>query len=258
MTNGCGGPGRRVVLVPALIAAMTAIGIWAMWPTCVAGSCLLAEAEPAASGTEMTKAVSVPSLGRPLPADGPGESLPLQARLKPSATQVEPDMQVQPATKIEPTRRDQGAPSPVDATGAPANSPENDDAKGDPLDADRVTEAAERTALANAERFAELAETALWDPDEQRRGEAIHAVGLRRDNDAIAVLTEVAISDSETSNRYEAVQSLWYAAADGVDEDGAAREALEKVLDDQDPDVAELAQRALDDLLALELRRAAE
>ena len=145
---------------------------------------------------------------------------------------------------------------PVDATGAPANSPEDDDAEGDPLEADRVTEVAERTALANAERFAELAETALWDPDEQRRGEAIHAVGLHRDNDAVAVLTEVAVSDMEASNRYEAVQSIWRAMADGLDDEEAAWEALTLAANDVDPDVAELAQRALEDLTELERRRA--
>ncbi len=106
-------------------------------------------------------------------------------------------------------------------------------------------------------RLAAWAETALWDPDEVRRGEAIHAVGLYRHADSVAVLTELAISDPETSNRYQAVQSLWYAAADGVDEDGAAREALDMALDDVDPAVAELAQQALDDLSALALRRAA-
>ena len=198
----------------------------------------------------MAKAVSVSSLGRPLPADSPGESLPLQARSNPSATQVEP------ATKIEPTRRDQGAPSSVDATGAPTNSPEDDDAKGDPLEADHVTEAPERTALANDERFAELAEPALWDPDEQRRGEAIHAVGLHRDDDAVAVLTKVAVFDMEASNRYEAVQSIWRAMADGIDDEEAAREALTLAVDDVHPDVAELAQRALEDLTELERRRA--
>ncbi len=106
-------------------------------------------------------------------------------------------------------------------------------------------------------RLAAWAEAAFWDPDEARRGEAIHAVGPYRHADSVAVLTEVAISDPETSNRYQAVQSLWYAAADGVDEDGAAREALDMALDDVDPAVAELAQQALDDLSALELRRAA-
>ncbi len=71
------------------------------------------------------------------------------------------------------------------------------------------------------------------------------------------MLVAVAADDPEPDNRYQALQSLWYSAADGVDGNGAAREALELALDDWNPAVARLAQKALDDLSALELTRAA-
>ena len=44
--------------------------------------------------------------------------------------------------------------------------------------------------------------------------------------------------------------------ADGLEDEEAARDALTLARDDVDPDVAELARRALDDLTKLERRRA--
>jgi hypothetical protein len=101
-----------------------------------------------------------------------------------------------------------------------------------------------------AERWAELAEAALYEQGSELRGDAIHAVGLRRNVDSVAVLLEVATHDPEPDNRYQALQSLWYSAADGLDEDGTIRRTLEAALGD-DEDIADLAERALVDLAKL-------
>ena len=107
----------------------------------------------------------------------------------------------------------------------------------------------------SAEGWSEVADAALSEPDDELRGEAIHAVGLSRNGEAVAILIEVAAHDSEPDNRSQAIQSLWYAAADGLDEDGAIRRALEQALADRDPEIAELAEAALADLAKLETRR---
>ena len=121
-----------------------------------------------------------------------------------------------------------------------------------------LADEAAQQAATQAETLADLAETALWDSDAQRRGKAIHKIGLQRDSrDALAVLVEVATMDWDPANRYRAIQSIWSAAADGADDDGAMRALLEAAIDDDDESVAALAQQALDDLMALELQRAA-
>jgi hypothetical protein len=107
----------------------------------------------------------------------------------------------------------------------------------------------------STEGWSEVAETALGEPDDELRGEAIHTLGLSRSGEAVAILVEVAADDPEPDNRFQAIQSLWHAAADGRDEDGAIRRALEQALADSDPEIGELAEAALADLAKLEARR---
>jgi hypothetical protein len=68
----------------------------------------------------------------------------------------------------------------------------------------------------------------------------------------VTALTNVAASDPEPEIRYQTLEALWYAAADGLDADGLIRATLEEALTDPDPDVAALAEWALEDLRALE------
>ena len=104
-----------------------------------------------------------------------------------------------------------------------------------------------------AESWEALAWAALNEPDDALRGEAIQDVGLQRHADAVAVLVQVAVSDVDPDNRLQAVTSLWYSAADGLDGDGTIRAALQAALDDPDEQVAAMAKRALEDLEALEI-----
>ncbi len=103
-----------------------------------------------------------------------------------------------------------------------------------------------------AESWEALAWAALNEPDDALRGEAVGTVGLQRHADAAAVLVQVAASDVEPDNRLQAVESLWYSAADGLDGDGTIGAALQAALDDPDEQVADMAKRALEDLQALE------
>ncbi len=104
-----------------------------------------------------------------------------------------------------------------------------------------------------AESWDALAWAALNEPDDALRGEAIGEVGLQRHADAAAVLVQVAAFELDPDNRLQAVTSLWYSAADGLDGDGTIRAALQAALDDPDEQVAAMAKRALEDLEALEI-----
>lgn len=106
------------------------------------------------------------------------------------------------------------------------------------------------------EGWAELARAAVAEPDAELRGEAIRSVSIYRGAEARAVLTEVAAGDPEPNNRIQALQSLWYAAADGRDQEGEIKRVLEDARADPDPDIAELAQKAMADLERLAARRA--
>ena len=119
--------------------------------------------------------------------------------------------------------------------------------------ADGVTEAAGPEL---PEGWAELARAAVAEPDAELRGEAIRSVSVYRGAEAMAVLTEVAAGDPEPNNRLQALQSLWYAAADGRDQEGEIKRVLEDARADPDPDIAELAQKAMADLERLAARRA--
>ena len=119
--------------------------------------------------------------------------------------------------------------------------------------ADGVTEA---VGPELPEGWAELAQAAVAEPDAELRGEAIRSVSVYRGAEAMAVLTEVAAGDPEPNNRIQALQSLWYAAADGRDQEGEIKRILEDARADPDPDIAELAQKAMADLDRLATRRA--
>ena len=106
------------------------------------------------------------------------------------------------------------------------------------------------------EGWAELAQAAVAEPDAELRGEAIRSVSVYRGAEAMAVLTEVAAGDPEPNNRIQALQSLWYAAADGRDQEGEIKRILEDARADPDPDIAELAKKAMADLDRLATRRA--
>ena len=60
----------------------------------------------------------------------------------------------------------------------------------------------------------------------------------------------------EPDNRYQAVQALWFSAADGLDPDGEILASLEQARQDPDDRIADLAEKALADLKALEERKA--
>ena len=108
------------------------------------------------------------------------------------------------------------------------------------------------------EARAAAAYAAINEPNDELRAEAIGDVGLRRDGETVAVLTDVAFSDPVADNRYQALEQLWYSAADGLDGDGAITTALREALNDPDERIAELAEKALADLDRIEKRREQE
>ena len=93
---------------------------------------------------------------------------------------------------------------------------------------------------------------AVLEPDDDLRADAVHAVGLRRHDDAVTALVNVAAFDPSPEIRHQTLEALWHAAADGLDADGLIKATLEEALADPDPDAAALARRALEDLRALE------
>jgi len=99
-------------------------------------------------------------------------------------------------------------------------------------------------------------QAAVAEPDAELRGEAIQSVSVYHGAEAVAVLTEVAASDPDTDNRVQALHTLWNAAADGRDQEGAIKRILEDARADPDADIAELAQKALADLERLAALRA--
>ena len=61
---------------------------------------------------------------------------------------------------------------------------------------------------------------------------------MRPSAESVAVLDEVAAFDPSPDNRLQAVQLLWYSAADGLDSDGSIEATLRAALDDPDEAVA--------------------
>jgi hypothetical protein len=123
---------------------------------------------------------------------------------------------------------------------------ESDD-PDDPEGLNLVTEGVEVN-----EEWTALVLQATHEVDEERRADAVDAVALGRHADAVTALTDVATFDPSPEIRYQALEALWYAAADGLDADGAIGAILEEAMADPNPDIAKLAKRALEDLQPLE------
>ncbi len=96
----------------------------------------------------------------------------------------------------------------------------------------------------------EVADRAISEPEPEQRERAIDALSLSLDSyaDGPDVLRDIARYDRDAANRQRAIETLWRAAADGRDTEGLIRLQLEESASDEDPRVAELARRALEDL----------
>ncbi len=95
--------------------------------------------------------------------------------------------------------------------------------------------------------LAELSHQALYQADVQKRIDAVNTITLYRNDQAIETLLQ-ATSDSEPAVRYLALQTLRYAVADGLDEDGRIVAVLEQARLDYDQQVALLAERFVKEL----------
>ena len=180
------------------------------------------------------------------PARLGGESAPgrpTEEAVKADPLGPEPEAAAPAAVVVEPVKEQPQAEGPTGL--AQAVSPE--------APVDGVTEA---VGPELPEGWAELAQAAVAEPDAELRGEAIRSVSVYRGAEAMAVLTEVAAGDPEPNNRIQALQSLWYAAADGRDQEGEIKRILEDARADPDPDIAEVAKKAMADLDRLATRRA--
>ena len=222
-----------------LVVGVAAAALWLMAPGCEGAFCLRAEVE-----AEVRAATREPAPREQVTAEDLEriwrEAESVRSKSEAVESQVE---QIAVAPVVQDASQE--APDPED----PALMLE---AAGDtPEELDLASQQWATADPAAAERWAELAEAALSEWDPELRGDAVHAVGLRRNVDSVAVLIEVATDDPEPDNRYQALQLLWYSAADGLDEDGAIRRTLEAALGD-DEDIAELAEQALADLAKLE------
>ncbi|MGH8247209.1 MAG: hypothetical protein ACREUU_12360, partial [Gammaproteobacteria bacterium] len=112
---------------------------------------------------------------------------------------------------------------------------DSSDDSSDPIDPDAsIGSGTETAGPAPAEGWDALVQSAVADPDAERRGEALRSVSVYRGPEAMAVLTEAAVADPEPDNRLQALQSLWYAAADGLDQDGEIKRVLEYARADPD------------------------
>lgn len=190
-----------------------------------------------------------------------GESAPgrpTEELVKADPLGAEPEAAAPAAVVVEPVKEKPQAVSPEGpADGVAKSQAEGLTGLGEGVSpeapADGVTEAAGPEL---PEGWAKLAQAAVAEPDAELRGEAIRSVSIYRGAEAMAVLTEVAAGDPEPNNRIQALQSLWYAAADGRDQEGEIKRILEDARADPDPDIAELAQKAMADLDRLAARRA--
>jgi hypothetical protein len=83
----------------------------------------------------------------------------------------------------------------------------------------------------------------------------IREAALRRDAESLSALREAARESPSPAIRRDALEVLWRAAADGVDDDGRVLDVLADARRDPSPEVRDLAERALVDLEALAVTR---
>lgn len=214
------------------LLAVASVVLW--WQ----GNDWLTDSPPEPAAPEHVEATDTARLWRESAPDRPAEEA-----VEADPLEAEPEAAAPAAVVVEPVKEKPQAEGPTGV--AQAVSPEPP--------ADGVAEAA---GPEPPEGWAELAQAAVAEPDAELRGEAIRSVGVYRGAEAVAVLTEVAAGDSEPNNRIRALESLWYAAADGRDQEGEIKRVLEDARADPDPDIAELAQKAMADLDRLAARRA--
>jgi hypothetical protein len=225
---------RSLLYGVVLVSAAAGAALWAASPGCEGRFCLGAGDAPALQA------------GLPEPAaQDPVETEHLERLWRESQPARPP---AEPAEAVAEAEAEPAEPGPAEA-GLPALF--------DPNDPDAAVQAAAKTGAGDPEGWTEVVDAALTEPDDTKRGEAISTVGLYRNAEAVAVLAEAAVQDPDPGNRLEALQSLWYSAADGLDEDGEIRRLLEAAQSDPDEDIAELARKALADLDKLEARRTA-
>lgn len=96
---------------------------------------------------------------------------------------------------------------------------------------------------------AEESTTDTEEPDLVCEDEPLSHWLLVRSRAAVRCLIN-AVKEGTSLTRFEAAQSLWQAAIDGLEEDGRITTALNTILHDREPVIADLAYRALADLEA--------
>ena len=224
---------RSVLYGLVLVSVAAAAVLWAVSPGCLGGLCLGSGAVPETPASAPAVQVTTEELGQLWQESEPARAAPESA----PAGETE--------TAVERTLEELGSAEPDLAVSDEESADLDQGVTADPV------VAAEREAKA-AEQWAELASAALSEPDPELRGEAVHGVGLHRNADSVAVLLEVAADDPDPDNRIQALEQLWYSAADGLDGDGAITRSLEAALGDPDEEIAALAEQALADLAKLE------
>ena len=253
---------RNLIFACVVLGVAALATVWALSPGCEGSFCFGKGAETEAAREAATVSV-VPGTGREAPDSGAQEPAPAAASDVWLSTDeaADPDSEAgvleQTGEAVESTEawQDQGTSSTGRATGDASV-----DGSIEAYEEPELTPEQRRVRQAAAEKAAKqwdsLVEAALGEPDDELRGEAINGVALHRSAESVAVLNEVAAFDPSPDNRLQAVQQLWYSAADGLDPDGGIRSTLQAALDDPDDDIAEMAEKALADLQALEESRA--
>lgn len=261
---------RNLFLVCALMAAAALATGWALDPGCRGSFCLGSSFKTEAEW-DRARASEVPNAGRELLGDNAQTSAPAaapEARLSTEHTETswsesepleQPDdaalYSEQEVETVSEHAQDRQATTTRRAARGDSEVGEAGEHEEPKLSyKERKAEAA--AAAKAAKEWESLAEAALGEPDDELRGAAINDVGLHRTADAVAVLNEVAAFDPSTDNRMQAIEQLWYSAADGLDRDGGIRGTLQAALDDPDEAIAEMAEKALADLQALEQAQA--
>jgi hypothetical protein len=111
----------------------------------------------------------------------------------------------------------------------------------------------ERNTLSDylQDQIDDLNDQALFDPDPMHRKDAIQTVSNFRNEATLHILFSAA-DDPEPTNRFLALQALWFAAADGIGNRDDIWHCLQQSQRDHDLNVAQLAERAIMDIEQLE------